>query len=493
MRKSKDTNKLQDNSLDKSREKKQLFNFKPSFLNPAVADAQTGINFKRKWRLLVLFTTVMVLTPLFVLMAVDARLSLKTLEKQTTQNMSQFVRICAQSLSQQIKGIQNNQLTQAQKTHLNHFLSRVNNTNRQDLFLVNKNGHRLSKSFLFPKDDGIDITISRQLNGDAGMIQGLKTIESNIMAVYAAVGKTDFFLILAKSDTDISNLYFSPRMKLVGYLIASILVIILSILGTTTYLVSRIHQADKKRVDALHHAESANKLAAIGRLASGVAHEINNPLAIINEKNGLLFDIISAQPDGEHRQRLINLASDVTGAVRRGGRITRRLLDFARHMEPSIELVCVESIARQILSFYEKEAQRLKIKINIDFPDSIPDFETDKGSLQQIFLNLIENAFDAMKDGGELSIRALFKDQNLIVKIIDTGTGIAKEEQHKIFEPFYSSKKDMWKTGLGLSITYGLVQEIDGDIIVKSREGEGSEFILTLPVKTAPGKETYEK
>ncbi len=493
MRKSKDTNRLPEHSLDKSREKRQLFNFKPSFFNPAVADAQTGINFKNKWRLLVFFTTVMVLTPLFVMMAVDARLSLKTLEKHTTQNMSQLVRICAQSLSQQIKGIHNNTLTQAQKIHLSQFLSRINDNNGQDLFIVNKKGRKLTKSSLFPEDDRIDLTISRQLKDETGMIQGLKTIESSVIAVYAAVEKTGLTLILAKPDTDVSDLYFSPRIRLIGYLIASILVIILSILGTTTYLVSRIHQADKKRVDALHHAESANKLAAIGRLASGVAHEINNPLAIINEKNGLLLDIISAQQDGENRQRLINLASDVTGAVRRGGRITRRLLDFARHMEPSIELVNVEKITRQILSFYEKEAQRLKIKINIDFPDSIPDFKTDKGSLQQIFLNLIENAFDAMKDGGQLSIRALFKDQNLIIKVIDTGTGIAKEEQHKIFEPFYSSKKDMWKTGLGLSITYGLVQEIDGDIIVKSREGKGSQFILTLPVKTNPGMDKDAK
>jgi two-component system NtrC family sensor kinase len=253
-------------------------------------------------------------------------------------------------------------------------------------------------------------------------------------------------------------------------------------LGTTTYLVSRIYSADKKRLDALHHAESANKLAAIGRLASGVAHEINNPLAIINEKNGLLTDILSAQDNDEQQQKLLGIASDVNSAVRRCGRITKRLLDFARHLEPSIERVNVKEIVENIISFYLKEAERQNIRIRMDFPDQIPELETDKGSLQQIFLNLIENAFDALKNGGELNITAGVEDNYLKVIVADTGIGIPKDEHHKIFEPFYSSKSERWKTGLGLSITYGLIKEINADITVDSSVGKGAQFTLTLPL-----------
>lgn len=484
MKKSKETNRRPDSSSEVLQPRKQRFGFKPDFLTYFAADSHTGIDFKRKWRLFVLFTTIMVLTPLCIMMVVDAKLSLKTLEIQTTQNMSQIVSICAESISQQLKGVQNNTSTAVVKNHLNRCLSLLKESHNLDIFLVDRHGRQLTDSLLFQDDDHTALTISNQLKETTGIIRSLKTAESGVVAVYTDIQKTGFTLILAKQNSDISALYFSPRMKLVGYLAGSILVIILSILGTTTYLVGRIHQADKRRVDALHHAESANKLAAIGRLASGVAHEINNPLAIINEKNGLLLDILSADEPLDSRQRLKTLANNVTGAVRRCGRITKRLLDFARHMEPSIERVSIEKIIRQILGFYEKEAERLNIQIELDFTESIDEFETDKGSLQQIFLNLIENAFDAMKVGGTLTITAHFKKDLLTVIIADTGIGISKEDRQRIFEPFYSSKDEMWKTGLGLSITYGLVKEINGDITVDSREGKGSQFMVTLPTKT---------
>lgn len=467
-----------------SQSKKRNFKFKPGFWTYTMAgDSHTGIDFKRKWRLLVLFTTIMVLTPLFIMMIVDAKISLRTLKQQTVQNMTQLVMAYAESVSQKIQQTGKDYQNHEQIPYLNDYLERLRTNKNMDLFLVDSKGRILTTPVLLDAHAFLDSEIVKQLDAPTGLLTGLKTSESDLISVFTKVPETDLTLLLAKVDIEMSMLYFTPRIRLIGYLIASFLVIILSIMGTTTYLVSRIHQADKKRVNALHHAESANKLAAIGRLASGVAHEVNNPLAIINEKNGLLLDILSAQEKTEQQQRLISLASDVTGAVRRCGRITRRLLDFARHMEPSIELVSVENIVRQILSFYEKEAERLQITTQLDFSDQIPDLKTDKGSLQQIFLNLIENAFDAMKNGGELTISAGLEDDVLKVSVADTGTGIAKEERHKIFEPFYSSKKEMWKTGLGLSITYGLVKEIHGDITVKSSAGIGSKFILTLPIK----------
>jgi len=128
--------------------------------------------------------------------------------------------------------------------------------------------------------------------------------------------------------------------------------------------------------------------------------------------------------------------------------------------------------------------KRLSITISVDNKEAIPNFECDKGSLQQIFLNLFENAFAAMEDGGQLTISIKFKTKDEVAIIVsDNGSGIAAEDIDKIFEPFFSSKNHHWGSGLGLSITYGLVKEINGDIRVKSRVGKGTRFTVTLPLK----------
>jgi signal transduction histidine kinase len=254
-------------------------------------------------------------------------------------------------------------------------------------------------------------------------------------------------------------------------------------MGTATYLVGRIHSADQKRIEILHHAGYSNKLASIGRLASGVAHEVNNPLAIINQKTGLMIDLLTLREDSSPDPRLIPLANDVLEAVKRCSTITRRLLDFARHMESSIQPVDLGAVIKQTLAFLEKEAQRRGITLSVDHKTPIPGFECDRGSLQQIFLNLFNNSFAAMENGGQLKIRVRFKaKKSVVITVTDTGTGISPEDIHNIFEPFYSSKNAHWGTGLGLSITYGLVKEMGGNIMVKSEVGTGTCFTLLLPV-----------
>jgi signal transduction histidine kinase len=146
--------------------------------------------------------------------------------------------------------------------------------------------------------------------------------------------------------------------------------------------------------------------------------------------------------------------------------------------------VDIGEVIGQMLSFLEKDAQHRSITISVDNRDAIPGFECDRGSLQQIFFNLFDNAFTALEDGGRLNITVRSnKDQTVTIHITDNGSGISDEDIGKIFEPFYSSKTGHWGTGLGLSITYGLIKEIGGDIMVKSRVGEGTRFTLTLPLK----------
>ena len=272
-------------------------------------------------------------------------------------------------------------------------------------------------------------------------------------------------------------------MELLQYLAVSITIVILWILGITTYLTKRLKETDRRRVKYLHMAEYSNKLASIGRLAAGVAHEINNPLAIINEKAGLVKDIFHFQKKYQEDAKLLNSMDAILNSVERCSRITRRLLSFARHMDVSVQQIKFDGLIEEVLSFLIKEAEYRSINIVVKIHENIPDIESDRGKLQQIFLNIINNALASMTTGGTVQIEAKAKKDHIHINISDTGCGIAKENMEYIFEPFFSTKTEVGGTGLGLSITYSLVQELGGWIEVDSTVGKGTIFTIILPIK----------
>ncbi|PID39191.1 MAG: two-component sensor histidine kinase [Proteobacteria bacterium] len=304
-----------------------------------------------------------------------------------------------------------------------------------------------------------------------------------ILMGIARIADSPFTVVTTRLQAGIGESWLTPRLHLIGFLSFSMAMIIVAILGVATYLVNRIYGADRRRVEALHQVEYANKMASIGRLASGVAHEVNNPLAIINQKAGLIKDLLTIRSDYTGDEKLLGLLDDVLASVQRGGAITRRLLDFARHMDTSVETVDIEAVIRQILAFMEKEAQRRRIVVNIAIRDRIPAFQSDRGNLQQIFLNLVNNAFAAMEDGGHLNI--VIRRQgtgHILVSVSDTGHGIAQADLKRVFEPFFSTRRGHAGTGLGLSITYGMVSEMGGRITVDSQVNQGTTFSVVLPL-----------
>ncbi|MCP4690295.1 MAG: two-component sensor histidine kinase [Desulfobacterales bacterium] len=305
-----------------------------------------------------------------------------------------------------------------------------------------------------------------------------------ILMAWANIPGTPFILVIVKPKSGLMTLWFRPRLKLIGFLIVSIAMVLVAILGAATYLVNRIHTADQKRVEALHQVEYSNKLASLGRLASGVAHEVNNPLAIINQKAGLIKDLFTYREEYAGDPKLMELVDSVLASVERCGSITRRLLNFARHMDSRIHPIDIEEVIREVLVFLEKEAERRKITVSVERSKGVPQFESDQGSLQQIFLNLFNNAFAALEDGGRLEIfikREAGKKVSVIVA--DNGRGIPEEDLKRVFDPFFSTMDNGVGTGLGLSITYGLVKKVGGDIRVRSKMGKGTRFTITLPLE----------
>ncbi|RLC15383.1 MAG: two-component sensor histidine kinase, partial [Deltaproteobacteria bacterium] len=186
-------------------------------------------------------------------------------------------------------------------------------------------------------------------------------------------------------------------------------------MGMATFLVGRIHKADRQRIKALHQVEYTNKLASIGRLAGGVAHEINNPLAIMNQKTGLISDILDMSEDFSSKKRLVELTDSVMATIERCGNITKRLLNFATHTDSIVAPVDIGQIIAQVLAFLDQEAKRNNIVVDFENPGTIKKNEYDIGNLQQIFLNLFNNAFIAMNHGGLLEVKIKYEQNEKII------------------------------------------------------------------------------
>jgi two-component system NtrC family sensor kinase len=304
------------------------------------------------------------------------------------------------------------------------------------------------------------------------------------MLVFSAlIPGTPFLLMMVKPSSVALRSWERLNNRMLAVFFISLFAIVVTVYTVSTRLVRRIRTADLKREAALHNMEHANKLASIGRLAAGVAHEINNPMAIINEKAGLMEDLATIQ-DIPQREHFLQLTKSIIQSVERCSSITHRLLGFARRMDVKMEKVSVNEVIKEVLVFLEREAIHRNITLRKYFVEDLPRIESDHGQLQQVLLNILNNAFEAVGErGGEVSIVTSQPDPSTVsVTIEDNGRGMSKEVKDRIYEPFFSTK-GAEGTGLGLSITYGIVHKLGGSIDLRSEEGEGTKFTLNFPLK----------
>ncbi len=220
----------------------------------------------------------------------------------------------------------------------------------------------------------------------------------------------------------------------------------------------------------------SEKLASIGRLAAGIAHEINNPLTgvltfshLLKEKNDI----------NEESKKDLDVIIRETSRVRE---IVRGLLDFSRQSPPKKEHLDINNIIRQMIALVKSQKEFRKVAVKEDLSDGIPMMEGDKNQLQQVFLNLTLNACEAMPDGGTLTISTCAKEEKIIINFTDTGCGIKEEDLDKLYDPFFTTKPIGKGTGLGLSVTYGNVQQHGGSIEVESKVGRGTKFTVIFPI-----------
>ena len=367
---------------------------------------------------------------------------------------------------------------------LDDLLSNIEMAGRGDAFMINRQGVLQTPSLYHGKVlKKVSLPVPKY---------ALKTqvIEANdpagvpLFIGYRYISDTPFILMVVKHKEICMMSWYKTRMKLIAFLGISITIILIVVAGMATYLVNKAYVADQKRIMTLHQVEYTNKMASVGRLAAGVAHEVNNPLAVINEKAGLIKDLVTLKQEFGENPRLLGLVDSILACVKRAGNITKRLLSFSRNMEVSFEPVNLKELIEEVLSFLTKEAEYRSIRVSLAASDDVPQIESDRGKLQEIFLNLINNAFAAMSDGGNLGIQVRQKEtDNVSVTVADDGCGISQADINRIFEPFFSTKTKKGGTGLGLSLTQNFVREIGGSLNVESVVGKGTTFTITLPFK----------
>jgi two-component system NtrC family sensor kinase len=251
--------------------------------------------------------------------------------------------------------------------------------------------------------------------------------------------------------------------------------------------VHQLRQAELEasaRLRAQQTAESrlvqAAKLVAVGEMAAGVAHELNNPLTTVSGFAELLLDETPA--DASYRPDL----EMVLREAHRARSVVRRLLDFARQGETARARADINEIVQDVLALMTHFIHTSGVQLELDLGADLPWIVLDANQMKQVLLNLLHNALHAMPGGGRLQVRTQLRVRNerdwIVIEVVDNGVGMEQSEIVRIFDPFYTTRAESGGTGLGLSVTYGIVTDHGGTIEVQSQRGSGSTFSVWLPV-----------
>jgi len=238
-----------------------------------------------------------------------------------------------------------------------------------------------------------------------------------------------------------------------------------------------------ERLAAERAARQADRLAAIGRLAAGVAHEVNNPIGIIASRIELM--LLEAQDNGLPPAVVADLEVLHRHATRIAA-IAQKLLSFARESPREHTRIDLNAIVREALLLFQRDPDHEAVQIHTALAEPLPAVVGDSGALQQVVLNIVQNSRQAIGERGEIAVTTLHEAGQVRVVVRDTGPGIAPDVLPKIFDPFFTTKAD--GTGLGLSITYGIVRDHHGTVDVESRPGAGTTFTLSFPVAVEPAR-----
>ena len=318
----------------------------------------------------------------------------------------------------------------------------------------------------------------------------IKTKTGNLLVAYSWLNEAPWVLVVKQPLKIAYAKMYRLRRIMIAVTLILVFIMVLVIRLTTDRLLKRAEATEESRKELQWQLIHAAKLVSAGELAAGVAHEINNPLAIISTESGLIRDMLDPQFGIKYSPKMITDELDqIDKAVFRARDITHKLLDIVRRTEPKLAPCNLNHLLAEVVDgLMEKEFEVSNIRLNREYDPQLPDALLDADQIRQVLLNIINNAGDAIGRGGKITLTTHYDDKFLWVTIRDTGKGMTSEQMEKIFLPFFTTKEPGKGTGLGLSISLSIVEAMGGRIEVQSLPGVGSSFTVVLPINPPPEK-----
>ncbi len=347
-----------------------------------------------------------------------------------------------------------------------------------DAFIVNRQG-----ALQTPSRRGIEVLPAAELAFSLAEPATRVRNADQALSASANLKGGDWMLVL-KTDiqTSLAEYYQARNRDLYLIAAAGLMILVVATLLVRS-MVNQIENADRQRTNVNDRMRQVEKMALIGRLAASVAHEVNNPLQIIGDQAGWMDELLDEEDPAqvknfsEYRQSI----TKIRGHVKRASAITHRLLGFSRGSDSERTSTNLNVLVEETVSFLENEAKNQRIVVRRNLAPALPAVITDAAQLQQVFLNILNNAMDAIGADGAITISTSPVDGRVVVEFADSGPGLQTAELKKIFDPFFTTKQKGKGTGLGLSISYNIMQRLGGDIQARNGNHGGSVFSVALP------------
>ena len=353
-----------------------------------------------------------------------------------------------------------------------------------DAFIINRdglyqtrsrfNGNALETSAIDPEQfgGGVPVVSMSDWNGDERFYAG-SWLKDN-----------KWLLVINQRPLALMSRLFSLRRTEILIITLGFLAIVGTTIFTTRLAIDRLKRTDQEMVELNAQLVQSDKLAALGKMAAGVAHEINNPLVVILQKTGWIEDLLEdvAFREDEDIDEIRKSIAKIKEHVERARKVVHNMLAYARRMEPRLEDVDLNETISQTVTFLDNHARINNINIHLDLDESIPIIASDQAQLQQIFLNLLTNAIDAIGSGGTIEATSRCSGDKIVVTIKDDGPGLSEDMLRKVFDPFFTTKEPGKGTGLGLWVSHNIITKMDGSIHVKNNFDKGAMFTVEIPI-----------